>query len=197
LERLSRCKYSLVLLWAASIFYSYADDSTDVSSTVIVRHQLKSIAQEVFAKSKFDPKVRVILNVEGDGPRSLAENSFIEIFNDQHFSSILLQRSIEEQTLSIYLLGVTVTSRQLDSKLFERRCQTKLDARTVTGLDHETQFIGTFHRESLDTVRTFSSFDFFPEQITDKSNLSQRLLTPLILIGGAILIVYLFFTVRS
>lgn len=184
-------------MWAASIFYSYADDSTDVSSTVIVRHQLKSIAQEVLAKSKFDPKVRVILNVEGDGPRSLAENSFIEIFNDQHFSSILLQRSIDEQTLSIYLLGVTVTSRQLDSKLFERRCQTKLDARTVTGLDHETQFIGTFQRESLDTVHTFSSFDFFPEQITDKSNLSQRLLTPLILIGGAILIVYLFFTVRS
>jgi len=168
-----------------------------VSSSVIVREQLKSIALEVVSKVTLDPKYPVAFQVEGDGSRLLVENTFIEVLHGQNYSTILRSHSSDYQTLSVYILEITVSAKQRDSQLFERSCQTTLEVRMVSGTDHQVQFIDTFRRESLDTVDTYPSFPFYSQHRDDEDSVSQRILTPFILIGGAILVVYLFFTVRS
>jgi hypothetical protein len=191
--------YFLLILFSFFGFYSNscAQDSTDVSSVEVIRGLLKSIADEAVTRIKLNPQVRVALRVEGDGPRSLVENTFIEALQGQNYISILNVQSGEGQVLSVYLLGITLSAKQLDLKLFKRSCQTKLEVRTIVGADRKAQFIGTFHRESLDTVHTYPSLQFLSQQGENEDSVMQRIMTPFILIGGAVLVVYLFFTVRS
>lgn len=199
LAQFGRSKYCFLVLVLLICFFSisHTHDSTDVSSSVLVQEQLKSIAHEVVSKVKLDPGHPVAFQVEGDGPRILVENAFIEILQEKNYSTRLRSHSSDYQTLSVYILGITVSAKQLDSQLFERSCRTSLEARMESGTDHQVQFLGSFKRESLDTVHTYPSFSFYSQQQDSEDSLTQRIFTPFILIGGAILVVYLFFTVRS
>jgi hypothetical protein len=57
--------------------------------------------------------------------------------------------------------------------------------------------LGTFHRETIDTVQGIASGLFPAVKNNDENGILQRMLTPFIIVGGAVVIVYLFFTVRS
>jgi hypothetical protein len=172
--------------------HSFANDSTGDNSTSIVRSQLQSIADEVVDSAKFDRTGRVAVFVEGEGPRALAENAFIEAFQKRNFTSVVIDTASNHQILQVFLLNHGINVRELDAAFSERNIRTTLEARTVKGVDREVRILGTFQREKKDTVRVFSSV-----QKNSETGILQRMLTPFIVVGGAIVIVYLFFTVRS
>ena len=176
---------------------SFTNDSTKVSSTSVMRSQLQSIADEIVDSAKFDVKERVAFFVEGEGPRTLTENAFIEAFQKRNYVSIAIDTVLKNQILNVFILSSEIKIRQLDSKLSERIIRTTLEARIVKGAEREAHILGTFHRETKDTAQVFT-IELLPTvQKNDETGILQRMLTPFIVVGGAIVIVYLFFTVRS
>ncbi|MGD1044994.1 MAG: hypothetical protein ABR936_06665 [Bacteroidota bacterium] len=176
---------------------SFANDSTGVNSMSVVRSQLQSIADEVVDSAKFDVKGRVAVLVVSEGPRVLAENAFIEALQKRNYPSVLIDTTSINQMLQVFLFNPEIKVRELDAKLSERNIRTTLEARMVTGAEREVHMLGTFSRETKDTTQVFTAGLTSVVQKNDENGILQRMLTPFIVVGGAIMIVYLFFTVRS
>jgi hypothetical protein len=186
-----------MILLSGSDAVSFAKDTTGVNSTSIVRSQLQSIADEVVDSAKFDVKGRVAVLVEGEGPRTLAENAFIEVLQKRNYTSVVIDTASTNQMLQVFLLNTEITAKELNAKVSERNIRTTLEARTVKGVEREVRILGTFLRETKDTAQVFTAGMLPATQKSDENGILQRMLTPFIVVGGAIVIVYLFFTVRS
>ena len=186
-----------IVLFFGMFSVSRASDSIGVTSASVIRSQLQSIADIVIDQAKLDPKGRVALWVEGEGPRSLAENAFVETLQKQSYTSVLSTEKESEQTLHIFLLSTDIKVRPVDEKYSERNISITLEVRTVLGPEREVRLLGTFHREIKDTAQVFPSLQLSVSPTIEEESLMQRLLTPIIIISGAVLIVFLLFTVRS
>jgi len=187
----------MMMLLAGSKAVSFTNDSTGVNSATVVRSQLQSIADEVVDSAKFDVKDRVAVLVEGDGPRTLTENAFIRALQKRNFTSVVIDTASKNQILQLIILNAENKVRELDAKLSERNIRITVEVRVTKGVEHEVRMLGTFHRETKDTVQTYSAGLLPVVQKKDESGILQRMLTPFVVVGGAIVIVYLFFTVRS
>jgi hypothetical protein len=198
-------KKHLIISFAVLILFSsltskiiYASDSVGVSPTFVIRSQLQRIADEVVQKANLDTASSIAVFVEGEGWRSLAENAFIESLQEKGYRTLLgMGNSSPGQSLQIYLLDTEIKLREIHPGLSERSVRTTLEARKLTGPDRNVDLIGTFYRQSLDTAMIFPALEFRAEQKDEKTGTLQKLLTPVIVISGAVLIIYLFFTVRS
>jgi hypothetical protein len=176
---------------------SRASDSLAVGTAWVIRSQLQSIANEVVEQAKFDSAGQVVLWVEGEEPRSLAANAFIETLQKRGYTTVLHEETSKGQALHVFLLRTDCKIQKLDAKYFEREIHIALEARTTIGTDRKVRFLGVCHRESKDTAQVFPSVQVSGVRVVDEENLIQQVLTPIILISGAVLIVYLLFTVRS
>jgi hypothetical protein len=186
-----------MVIVAESNAVSSANDSSGISSTSIIRWQLHSIADEVVDSAKFDASRRVAVIMEGEGQRPLAENAFIEAFQKRQYASVVVDTASVHQILHVFLYESEIKVRELESKLSERNIRTVLEARMEKGADRETRVLGTFLRETKDTVQAVWAELLPAAQKDDEGGILQRVLTPFIVVGGAIVIVYLFFMVRS
>jgi hypothetical protein len=194
--KLTRAYFTAVLL-VGNLAVSLANDSTGVSSTLVVRTQLQYIADAVVDSAKLDTKNKVGILVESESALSMTENAFLETLQKRNYTSVLNPGTTTAQSLHIVVLGVNIKVRKLDTRFSERSICTYLEARTITGAGRDVHLLGTFYRESKDTAETFPSTQLPPIQKDDETGVMQRLLTPIIVLGGAILVVYLLFTVRS
>ena len=176
---------------------SFAIDSTGVNSTTIIRTQLQSIADEVVDSVQFTINERVAVFVEGEGLRMLTENAFIEALQKRHYPSVVIDTASIHQIIQVFIFNAEIKVRELNAKYSERIIGTTLEARVVQGAERQVRMLGTFHRETKDTASVFVSGLLPAVRKNDESGFLQRMLTPFIIVGGAVVIVYLFFTVRS
>jgi hypothetical protein len=187
----------LLLFLAGSNTWSFPNDSARVNSTSIVRSQLQSIADEVMASVDFDGKERVAVMVEGDGPKMLTENAFIEALQKRKYSLIVFDTASTNQILHVFVFSPEIKIHDVDGKFSVRNIQTIVEARKIKGADHGVRILGAFQRETKDTTDVFSAGSLAGTQKDNDTGLFQRMVTPFVVLGGAIVIVYLFFTVRS
>jgi hypothetical protein len=187
----------LFFLFIASNAMSFTIDSIGVNSTFIIRSQLQSIADEIVDSAKFDVNGRIAVLVEGEGLRTLTENAFIEALQKRKYVSVVIDTASMNQILHVYVFDTEIKVRELSAKFSERDIRTTLEARMVRGPGRELRMLGTFHRETGDTAQVFTAGTLQMVQNNNETGLLQRMLTPFVIIGGAIVIVYLFFTVRS
>jgi hypothetical protein len=187
----------LMIVLAGSNVLSGTVDSTGVSSASLIRSQLRSIANEVVDSTTFDVNGRVAVQVGGEGQRMLAENAFIEVLQKRNFVSVVVDTAFTNQILSVFIFQPEIKVRELDAKLSERTIRTILEAKVLKGSNHEVRMLGTFQRETIDTAQVFSTGVLPAVQQNENAGVFQRMLTPFIVVGGVIVIVYLFFTVRS
>lgn len=176
---------------------SRAGDSIAVSGAIVIRSQVQSIAEETIDQAKLDPKGRVAVIVEGEGPQALVENAFIEALQKRNYISVAKTSAATEQSINIFLLDSDVKVRELEPKKMERTIRTILEVRIVKGTERETHVLGPFHRETKDTAQVFPDVRLPLASSSGGEGALQRLLTPLMVITGAVLVIYLFFTVRS
>ncbi len=176
---------------------AYSNDPENISSTAIVRSQLQSMAEEAVEKFEFNPHSNIAVFVDGEEPRSLAENAFIDVLKNKNYTAILTSEKKNYQSLQISILNVSVKIRQLAEKLSERTVQTVIEVKAKKENDGAVVMLGTFQRQTRDTAETFVSpqIGFFGGN--EEESVIQRILTPFIVIGGIITIIYLLFTVRS
>jgi hypothetical protein len=191
------CAVLSVVLVIGVTATSSAADSIGVASAAVARSQLRSIAEETLDRAQLDQKYRVAVIVEGEGPRALAENAFVEALQERNYIPVMDIGGASGQSIRVYFLGFDVRVRELDHRNMERTVSTELEVRTVKGLQHESRVLGTFRREDKDTAQTFPENRMPVAAPHGDEGTVQRMLAPLIVISGAVLIIYLFFTVRS
>jgi hypothetical protein len=187
----------LLMIFAGLPAMSMPIDSAGVSSTMVVRKQLHQIAMDVVDSAHIDMNRQVAVVVEGDGPRMLAENALIEALQNRHCMAVVIDTTSVSQILYAFVFRTSVKLHPVDDKYSERNTQTVLEARVVNGADRRAQMLGSFYRETNDTAQVYASPEFPDVQKNEEDSIFQRMMTPFIIIGGAIVIVYLFFTVRS
>ena len=187
----------LVMMLAGLPAMSMPIDSAGVSSTMVVRKQLHQIAQDVVDSAHIDVNRRIAVVVEGDGMRMLAENALIEALQNRHCTSVVADTASVSQILYAFVFSTDVKIHPVNEKYSERSTRTALEARVVTGADRRAQMLGSFYRETKDTAQIYASPVFPDAQKNEEDGFFQRMMTPFIVIGGAIVVVYLFFTVRS
>jgi hypothetical protein len=188
----------LILLSFGKIAISYASDSVGVNQAAVIRSQLQIIADEVVDQAKLDTMDRVSVYVEGEAWRSLVENAFIEALQKRNYITVLGTGTKSfGQTLQIFLLGTDIRVREINTKLFERSISTSIEVRKIVGTSRQASLLGTYSRQALDTAQVYPSLQLPLAQKDEKNTVLQTLLTPLIVVSGAVLIIYLFFTVRS
>jgi hypothetical protein len=187
-----------IVLFTGEFLTVYAGDSTGISDASVIRMQLQSIAEEVVNRANFDTTEKVTLFTEGETWRILTENAFIEALQKRNYKTVLGSGTVTtRQVLQVYLLNADIKDRELGTKLHERIISTDLEVKKLTGIDREAVILGVYHRQTTDTINVLTDMRSVVFDKEGKKSAFEKLLTPLIVISGAVLIVYLFFTVRS
>jgi len=171
-----------------------------VSGALVLRAQAGSLAEE--SLSRVDTSLKALdqigLTVEGGSAHTLIENAFLELLNRRGVHTTLkLSQGSGKRTLHVTILEQGVHYVSLPSGDFRRDVRTSIEARDVTSDSSLTRYLGSFHRIDVDTVGFREEIGLLPPVRENERTLFDKLVGPVLLIGGAFLIVYLFFTVRN
>jgi hypothetical protein len=191
------CELFLLTVLTVTPAVSQIDRTLDgASNSVVIRSQFQSIADEVISKAGFDSSARIDIIVEGEKWRALAENAFIEALRNNGNIPVFGSETGADRVLHLFILSTSQKAKSIGGDKFEREIVTSLEARTELKGGNDIKLLGTFRRSWVDTSNVLPDSGF-PDDNKEKTGVLPLLLTPLVVIGSAILIVYLFFTVRS
>ncbi len=185
----------------ALIVLAYAQAQTGgMSAALVLRSQAASIADEVVRK--IDPSIssmdNVGLTVTGGTARMLVENAFLDLLGRKGIRASLGEAvSGRKQSLQVNVLDQSVRYAGLASGGYRREIQTAIEARRSSNDTSAAEYLGLFKRQDVDTVSFREEAGIVTDVHDGERTLSDRLLGPILMIGGAFLIVYLFFTVRN
>jgi len=171
-----------------------------MSGMLVLRSQAGGVAEEAVGKLAASMKGldQIGLNVEGGIARALMENAFLELLNRQGIRTSL-QRGpgAEKRILQVTILEQAVRYVGLSSGEYRREVRTSIEARHMLPDTSFMQYVGAFHRVDIDTVAFREEVGIWPVARDGDRTLFDKLVGPVLLIGGAFLVVYLFFTVRN
>jgi hypothetical protein len=166
----------------------------------VLRTQASSIAEEATARlgQSISGVDQIGIMVEGGTARPLVENAFLDLFGRRGLHAILTNAQGTVRNLfHVTVLDQSVRYSILSNGEYRRDVQTALEARRSSRDSSTVEYLGLFKRQDVDTV-AFREDGGLSGPVGDgERTLFDRLLGPVILIGGAFLIVYLFFTVRN
>lgn len=175
--------------------------SQERSTAMIIRQQFASIADEVVQKLQPAHNANVGITVEANRYRSLAENAFLQSLQQKGYSASLGRgRDSDEAVLDVNVLTDQVAFEGIGQRGYARTVQTGIEARVEYPKMDSAAVLGLFQRISRDTVAqrdpgipvTSGALSY-----DEESSIFQRFLGPLIVLASSIVVVYLFFTVRS
>jgi len=171
-------------------------DAESTSVVVVIRRQLQSIADEVVGRLNAEEGQTVGLDVESPRYRGLVENAFVDALQRRHLSATSSDVDRAKAWLHVYLLEQHVGYAETNAGLFERSSRTVVEVRTQHG---ETEDLRRLERTTVDSTTVRESENEVGRSMAeeDAPSFLDRTLLPVVIIAGAMVIVYLFFTVRS
>lgn len=182
---------------------AYAQPS-DIASSVVLKNQAMSIAEEIVAKNKivFGDSSAVGLFVEDSPRQTLTENVFTDALSRLGYRVLIgAKETRTTNAIQVLVLEQSVRYSEKTAGGFERKTRTVMEARYQGGADDAVHYLGLFTRENIDTVLQRDELAlpaFNPESSKENSSsFFDRIVGPALIITGAFLIVYLFFTVRN
>jgi hypothetical protein len=171
-----------------------------MSAALVLRSQAASIADE--SLKKLGPSMSGLDNVgivvTGGTARALVENSFLDLLGRKGIHAALQGTSSgSKQSLQLNVLDQSVRYTGLANGDYRREIQTAIEARRTSNDTASVEYLGLFRRQDVDTVAFREEAGMVTGDRDGEHTLFDRLLGPVLMIGGAFLIVYLFFTVRD
>ncbi len=176
-------------------------DSLQHSTTALVRQEWGSIAEDACSKLKPLESKTASLHLVSSSNASLAENAFLVALQKRGFATyVRKERAPSEVLLTVSILTDDIEFVQLRRDSFARSVQLEAEVRAEYPGDAPAEILGVFKRVARDTVAQKD------ENVAlrgaeaaggEESSLFQRIVGPLVILGSSILVVYLFFTVRS
>lgn len=169
-------------------------------SLILLREQSGSLAEEVLRGVELREGDQVALRVTGATTVLFVENAFIEALQRRQCKAVLDGEKVRgNASLDILILNQGVRFSLVSAAGFERSIQTTIEARYRAQSTEASISLGTFQRSLKDTVKEREELTMFSSQAENVEEISafQRLFTPVILVAGAFMVVYLFFTIRN
>jgi hypothetical protein len=197
-QRLTTIARSLLLLLI--VVPPLCSQTTRMSGTVVLRAQAGSAAEEAIGTMGESLKGidQLRLSVEGGSSRILIENAFLDILNRMGIRTVVqLPQEGGHPALRVVVLDQSIRYTNLSSGDYRREVKTSFEARGNRSDSSSTKYFGTFNRIDTDTVGFREDVGLLPATQEGDRTLFDKLVGPVVLIGGAFLIVYLFFTVRN
>jgi hypothetical protein len=178
-----------------------SQDVSHPSTAMVIRNQVGSIADEIVGKLQLTSGSVVTVSVQPAAKRDLAENAFIESLQNRGCRPLLNhQPDSAGFALVVSILTDRAQFKEIGPKAYERIVQTDLEARTERAKGDSVAYLGVFHRLYADTVSAKDVEVPVPahgDGADEHATFFERLAGPFIVLAGGILVVYLFFTVRS
>lgn len=171
-----------------------------MSAALVLRSQAASIADESF--KKLSPSISGVDNVgivvTGGSARALVENAFLDLLGRKGIRvSLQSSPSSLKQSIQINVLDQSVRYAGLANGEYRREIQTAIEARHTSNDTATAEYLGLFKRQDVDTVAFREDSGMVSDVHDGERTLFDKLLGPILMIAGAFLIVYLFFTVRN
>jgi hypothetical protein len=177
--------------------------ATEANALLIMKAQTESIAQDVVKKLQRSDadSGRVVVRVEARTNQTMVENAFVDVLGRSVLKPLLAMNPPPgAPAIDVLVLGQTVDYREIPDGAFERTVKTVLEARYQAGGGADVEYLGTFQRSSADTVLHQDEVRVFGRRLepsTESASFFDKIAGPVLIITGAFLIVYLFFTVRN
>ena len=163
---------------------------------MVVRLQLQSIADEVVGQLTVEEGRSVGLDIESSRFHSLTENAFLDALQKRHLTAMSSSSVGSQNSLNVLLLDLHIGYTEIGAGLFERTSRTVVEARIRRG---ENEAVRRLERTTTDSTKVREDENEIARAMSedDTPSFIDRTLLPVAVIAGAMVIVYLFFTVRS
>jgi hypothetical protein len=171
-----------------------------LSGALVLRSQAGGVAEETLGKLGGSLKGvdQISLSVEGGSAHALIENAFLELLTRQGVHTTLQpMQGTGRRILQVTILEQTLRYVGLSTGEYRREARTSIEARDVAGDSSLMQYVGTFSRLDIDTVAFREELGMVSPVRESDRTIFDKLVGPVLLIGGAFLVVFLFFTVRN
>ena len=171
-----------------------------LSASLVLRTQAASIAEETVAHlgDSLSGLQRVGILVEGGSARPLIENAFLELLGRKGVRAVLQgSQGSPRHFIDVAVLDQSVRYVAIASGDYRREVQTAIEARRSFGDSSGVAYLGMFKRQDVDTVAFREDVGAIGSLHERDRTLFDRLVGPILMISGAFLVVYLFFTVRN
>ncbi len=195
-----RCA-GIALLCGTGVYYAAAQNAERPSTAMVLRQQWGSLAQEVVDSLQRPPRGPVVVWIQKAADSVLAQNAFLKSLERSGYSATLTPlKDSNAANLTVSVLTDRTQMTPVARDLYVRSVQIDIEVRAEDGNGHRVTVLGIFHRAFVDTV-TSGEANLVPVPAAaareNDASLFQRIVGPLIVLASGIVIVYLFFTVRS
>lgn len=174
---------------------------THPSTATVIRQQWESLAQEVVDKLTLAPHTKIALWVQPVADSVSAQNAFLENFLHRGYAPTLNPtKDSDEVKLTVAVLTDRTQMKEIAKDTYQRTVQTDIEPRTERSNGQSVEVLGVFHRALVDTVSAQEAALPLPTPSAsgnEDATLFQRVVGPVIVLASSIIVVYLFFTVRS
>lgn len=174
--------------------------TSGLSGALILRSQAASIAEETFVRlsRSLSGVDQIGVAVEGGASRTLVENAFLDLFGRKGIHASLQGQPVTSaHHVHLTVLDQSIRYAGMASGEYRREVQTAIEARHTSNDSTPVEYLGLFKRQDVDTVAFREDGGMLGAERETERTLFDRILGPVLLIGSAFLIVYLFFTVRN
>lgn len=175
--------------------------SQEHSNAGRVRDLAAEVALAITNNNAFDGVSSVQLKVEGNELISVVENAFLVALRSKGIQvNLAPEKNTHSHDLRLLILQQTVSYSNLPNGQFLRHSTLSLEARLDSPTNREVLLLETNEKSQTDTVYSKENWPF---SLTDpvielgEKSIFTKLISPLIVITGAALIIYLLFTIRS
>ena len=170
------------------------------SALTVLRSQAGSIVEEawVLLADSLQRSGEIWIAVEGGTAKRIVENAFLDFFVQHGFRPQLGQRQDRSgERIEATVLEQLVQYKLLQNGESQREIRTVLEMRRTTPRDGLVKYGGPYQRRAVDTVAVADDGGLAELRNAEERSFVDRVMGPVLLIGGAFLVVYLFFTVRN
>ena len=194
------CLFASITLLSVITAVEARSQSTGPGALLVLRTQASSIIEEGWpqlADSLLRPG-NIWLSVEGGSAKRVVENAILEYCAQRGFRPQLsgYQESTGEK-IQVTILEQAIQYRPVEDGASQREIRTAVEMRRIRGRDEQVVYAGPFMRRAIDTVQARDDGGLAELRNAEERSFVDRLMGPVLLISGAFLIVYLFFTVRN
>ncbi len=166
--------------------------TSGLSANLVLRSQAASIAEESLSHlgDSLSTGERVGVVVDGGSARPLIENAFLDLFTRKGIHAVLQSaQGTAARLVQVTVLDQSVRYSQISGGDYRREIQTTIEARRTSRDSSAMTYLGMYTRREVDTVAFREDLGLMGPMPERERTLFDRLLGPILLIGGAFLIV--------
>lgn len=166
---------------------------------LVLRSQAESIVEEAWPQltDSLNAPRAIGVSVEGANAKRIVENAVLEFMDRSGIRGHVGHQSDQGEVLVVTVLEQIAGFTPLENGSSRRELRTAIEFRRTSVGSGRVLTAGPLRRSVIDTVRVRDDETLAELRINEEQSFVEKVLGPVVLIGGVFLVIYLFFTVRN